>query len=99
MASAIATVLYPNDFTVYDVRVCQILGEFQGLTHIINYDRLRDGYANYIGAVQRATPAELSLRDKDRWLWGRSFYTELLQDVAEQFVHAKPERQLEAIES
>jgi hypothetical protein len=28
MASAILTVLYPADFTVYDVRVCDVLGDF-----------------------------------------------------------------------
>jgi len=99
MASAISTVLYPDDFTVYDVRVCDMLGEFHGLTHIINYDRLWDGYTKYLAAVQRAAPAELSLRDKDRWLWGQSFYNELLRDVADQFVHAKPEREPDAIES
>lgn len=46
MASAIATVLYPNDFTVYDIRVCEMLGDFHGLTYIIKYDRLWDGLRN-----------------------------------------------------
>src|SRR5450755_4494827 len=28
IASAVLTVLYPNDFTVYDVRVCEVLKDF-----------------------------------------------------------------------
>jgi hypothetical protein len=28
MATAILTVLYPEEFTVYDTRVCALLGEF-----------------------------------------------------------------------
>ena len=31
MASAILSVLYPKDFTVYDVRVCNVLGGFRSL--------------------------------------------------------------------
>jgi len=96
MASAIATVLYPSDFTVYDVRVCDMLRDFHGLTHIINYDHLWDGYAKYLAAVQIAAPRDLSLRDKDRWLWGKSFHDELLHDIAEGFAHAKPGRELDA---
>ena len=99
MASAIATVLYPSDFTVYDVRVCDMLGDFHGLTRIINYDRLWDGYARYLAAVQHAAPGDLSLRDKDRWLWGKSFPDELLQDIADGFAHAKPDPEFDAIES
>lgn len=29
MASAILSVLYPEEFTVYDVRVCNVLGDFK----------------------------------------------------------------------
>jgi hypothetical protein len=29
MASAILTVLYPESCTVYDVRVCDVLGDFR----------------------------------------------------------------------
>lgn len=42
MASAILTVLYPNDFTVYDVRVCDELNEFHGLKHMINFENIWD---------------------------------------------------------
>jgi hypothetical protein len=28
MASAILTVLYPSEYTIYDVRVCNVLGDF-----------------------------------------------------------------------
>src|SRR5205814_3432596 len=33
MASAILTVLYPDDFTVYDVRVCDLLRDFHGMAN------------------------------------------------------------------
>jgi hypothetical protein len=94
-ASAILTVLYPNEFTVYDIRVCNVLGDFHRLKHTINYERLWSGYLKYVAAVQRVAPEGLSLRDKDRWLWGRSFYIELLQDIADGFAHARPEREID----
>src|SRR3989442_860873 len=74
MASAVLAVLYPHDFTVYDIRVCAALGDFQWVQNRTHYDDLWDGYSKYIAAVKRASPAALSLRDKDRWLWGKSFY-------------------------
>jgi hypothetical protein len=95
----LATVLYPNDFTVYDFRVGDVLGDFHGLTHIISYDRLWDGYKKYLAAVQRAAPGKLPQRERDRWLWDKSFHDELLQDIADGFVHPKPEREIDEIES
>ncbi len=40
MASAILTVLYPDDFTVYDVRVCTSLGGFSDLANISKFEKL-----------------------------------------------------------
>jgi len=91
MASAILTVLYPNDFTVYDFRVCDALGDFHSLTNRIQFQSIWEGYERYVAAVREKAPAELSLRDKDRWLWGRSFQIELLQDIADEFARTKPE--------
>lgn len=85
MASAILTVLYPADFTVYDARVCDMLGDFKWVVNRTRYDDLWDGYARYSAAVKQAAPAELSLRDKDRWLWGKSFFEELQEDIATKF--------------
>src|SRR5262249_35190538 len=37
-ASAILTVLYPEEFSVYDVRVCDSLGDFHKLTNKARYE-------------------------------------------------------------
>lgn len=47
MASAILTVLYPNDFTVYDIRVCDELKDFHGLKHTTNFENIWSGYQAY----------------------------------------------------
>ena len=73
MASAILSVLYPDEFTVYDVRVCDQLGAFRHLGARSNLDRLWQGYMEYVERVQEAAPNHLSLRNKDRWLWAKSF--------------------------
>lgn len=81
MATAILTVLYPGEFTVYDVRVCDALGDFHTLRHTGNFDRLWRGYERFKAAVEQAAPPELSLRDKDRYLWGKSFHEQLVGDL------------------
>ncbi len=88
MASAILTVLYPEEFTVYDVNVCGELGDYQWVVNKSRFDDQWDGYTKYAEAVKKATPADLSLRDKDRWLWGRSFYKDLQQDIETAFARA-----------
>ena len=40
MASAILAVLYPEDFTVYDVRVCEALGDFKDAQNKTKFDDL-----------------------------------------------------------
>jgi len=81
MASAILAVLYPDDFTVYDTRVCGVLGEFHNLNNLVNFDNLWRGYQAYKHAVEESAPKGLTLRDKDRYLWGKSFYKQLLEDL------------------
>lgn len=85
MASAILTVLYPDEFTVYDERVCNMLGGFHNLKNLSNFDSLWRGYQDYKRKVEESTPGELSLRDKDRYLWGKSFYEQLLRDIKRGF--------------
>jgi len=85
MASAILTVLYPDSFTLYDWRVCEAIGEFSNLRDKTNFDSLWKDYEAFLAAVNKATPAEFSLRDKDRWLWGNSFCQQLKKDIAEKF--------------
>ena len=71
MASAILTVLYETEFTVYDTRVCMQLGlEYRPDREFS--DALWTDYEQYMRAVVNATPSHLSLRDRDRFLWGKS---------------------------
>jgi hypothetical protein len=87
MASAILTVLWPDEFTVYDDRVCGQLRQLGGPR--CNYSWLKnrdpehvwDGYCDYRNAVQRLTPRRLSLREKDGYLWGRSAAQQLERDL------------------
>jgi len=70
-ASAILTVLFPDKFTIYDRRVCKALGDFDKLANWKWSDKLWQEYQRLIAAVQSAAPSGLSLRNCDRWLWGR----------------------------
>jgi hypothetical protein len=85
MASAILTVLYPNDFTVYDVRACDQVKGFHTLAARQNADSLWRGYLDFKQAVERATPKRLSLRDKDRFLWARSRHDDLVSSIRRRF--------------
>lgn len=85
MASAILAVLYPDEFTVYDIRVCNALGGFHYLAQISSFERLWPEYQAFVQAVREAAPAELSLRDKDRYLWGKSFHDQLRSDIERRF--------------
>jgi len=89
MASAILTVLFPDSFTVYDVRVCDVLEENGYLYHSLTdkkfSDRLWDEYMDYINAVSTTAPEEYPLRDKDRYLWGKSFFDQLITDISNNF--------------
>lgn len=87
MATAILTVLWPKEFTVFDVRVCDELGDFHNLGNL-NAARVWPGYCRYRDAVVRAVPGSLSLRDKDRFLWGRSAARQLVSDIASAFSRA-----------
>jgi hypothetical protein len=82
MASAILTVLYLEEFSVYDVRVCDVLGGFSDAQYKTNFAMLWERYSAYLRAVRNAVPQCESLRDKDRYLWGKSFSTQLEADIA-----------------
>ena len=85
MATAILSVLYPEEFTIYDRRVCEVLGKFEKLKNITKFAKLWDGYVEFKRAVESRAPKGLSLRDKDRYLWGMSFANQLRSDVANGF--------------
>jgi hypothetical protein len=86
-ASAIATVLYPTSFTVYDFRVCEILKtnygakDFRYLAQRKFSDQLWREYIEFIDAVIVATPGLSTLRDKDRYLWGHSSFLQARADL------------------
>jgi len=81
-ASAILAVLYPDTFTVYDIRVCNILGRFHGLGDRRWSPALWSEYQAFAAAVRSAAPAGLSLRDCDRWLWGKHKQAAMTQELA-----------------
>lgn len=85
MASAILTVLWPEDFTVFDVRVCKEVAGFQGLGGCKDFNHVWEQYGDYRNAVRNAGPGFLSLREKDRYLWARSAAQQLEDDIASRF--------------
>ena len=79
IASALLTVLYPDDFTVYDVRVRGQL-EHPDITYA--KDNMQRYFSEYIPQVLKmgreiAQDSTLSLRDCDRVLWAKSWYEDL----------------------
>jgi len=85
MASAVLTVLYPEEFTIYDVRVCKELKNFESTKNQKPFDKLWESYEEYIKCVKSTVGENLSLRDKDRWLFGRSFAEQLEKDIENKF--------------
>ena len=88
MASAILTVLWPAEFTIYNVRVCAELKEFQKLGSR-PAGSVWSEYCRYMQAVDAAVPLRLSLRDKDRYLWGRSAVAQLRVDIERWEIEAR----------
>lgn len=66
MASAILTSLYPDDFTFYNIRVCDQQKNFQHLKGITDFDILWQGYTQFKSSVIEMSPNGLSLLDKNR---------------------------------
>ena len=85
MASSILAVLWPDEFTIYDVRVCDELGDFRWVGNLRKPSAVWAGYQQYLTAVRLAVPGDLRLRDKDRYLWGRSAMRQLEQDLRRGF--------------
>jgi hypothetical protein len=74
-ATAILTILYPEVFTVYDWRVCEEVGcDYEPWCSRDFSDALWSHYESFKQAVidYPHFPGNLSLRDKDRFLIGRS---------------------------
>jgi hypothetical protein len=96
MASAILAVLYPEDFTVYDIRVCDVLRDFKNAQYKTNFAALWECYSAYVIAVKGAVPEGSSLRDKDRFLWGKSFASQLQTDIQSSFGRGDSNAEFEA---
>ncbi|MBF0243888.1 MAG: hypothetical protein HQL31_01275 [Planctomycetes bacterium] len=83
MASAILTVLYPEKFTVYDVRVREMIGSPD--VQDKRFEELWNGYQDYLKKVEEYEPSVSDLRDKDRILWAKSFEKQLVNDIVSNF--------------
>jgi hypothetical protein len=80
-ATAILTLLYPKDFTVFDWRVCDELDMDYEPWHSRGFsDALWEYYLSFKKAVAQKGPQHLSLRDKDRFFIGRSFRRSIAED-------------------
>jgi hypothetical protein len=84
MASAILAVCYPDDFALYDYRVREQIKDFPDLT-TTNFDKLWDGYQEYIANICKLAPQQEKLRDKDRFLYGKSNAVQLRKDIQQSF--------------
>jgi hypothetical protein len=89
MASAILSVLYKDNFSVYDIRVCDMLREEYKTRKYHNiknwtFDRLWSGYEEYLEKVLELS-GKSSYREADRYLWGKSFYKQLKKDLVAGF--------------
>lgn len=85
MASAVLAMLYPEAFTVYDVRACDELGGFHDLANKTAFGSIWRGYTSFVEAVRAATPTGLGLRDKDRYLWAKNFVGQLEGELQRDF--------------
>lgn len=73
MATAILTVLYPNDFSVYDIRVREQLS----IPPIYSNEKY---FSEFLFKIKDFSKKQnLSLRNTDRYLWGKSFYEDLAE--------------------
>ncbi|MDP3469606.1 MAG: hypothetical protein Q8S11_14800 [Daejeonella sp.] len=91
MASAILTILYPNDFTIYDYRVAgelykKVEKKPVDLTNIGDKQNRWKAYLQFVKDVRNWEGSESqSLRTKDQCLWGKSFHDQLEEDLESMF--------------
>jgi hypothetical protein len=88
MLSTVLTVLFPERFTIYDYRVCSHpeFKKFEKLAYkMVDTEKYWELYQDYKKAVIRMTPSSMNLRQKDQYLWGKSFVIQLKEDIQNQF--------------
>ncbi len=79
MATAILTVLYPEEYTIYDYRVRKQIGidnDFAG-----RKNQVEQYFSEFIPRVKGNQGT--TLRDNDKYLWGKSFYQDLIVFLTE----------------
>jgi hypothetical protein len=86
-ASAILSVLYPEEFTIFDWRVCDELHDFHQLGGLNWSVKTWPKYQQFVAAVRKTAVRDgarpdSSLRDCDRWLWGQNKQNAMLEEVA-----------------
>ena len=79
MASAILAVLYPDDFTVYDVRV---RNQFNIDDFSDRKNQIEKYFSEFLPKVRNSSGK--NLREKDMRLWGKSFYTDLQKFIVQE---------------
>lgn len=80
-ATTVLAIISPDDFTVYDWRVCDELNLGYLLWRVFS-DRLWQDYKAFLRSLVDGTRAGFSLRDKDGFLIGRSMRKGIEQDLA-----------------
>jgi hypothetical protein len=83
--SAYLSVFYPNDFSIYDYRVCDMLDKHHKAKSKINRDSSWEAYQAYLADVKPFIPKGGTFRDADKILWGKSFYEGLVKNIEESF--------------
>ena len=77
MASAILAVYKPEKFVVYDYRGREILG----LKDFAYSKRVIERYFNEYLFLTNKQAVGKTAREKDMWLWGKSFYNDLIDFI------------------
>jgi len=85
IASAVLSVFWPDEFSVYDVRVCEQLGRFHRVGNRSAFESIWTGYQEYLVAVRLQSPAGITLRNCDRYLWGKSVAEQLASNLSREF--------------
>lgn len=91
-ASAVLTILFPENFTVYDIRVCNQLGGYHELATRRFSRGLWVEYQKFVEAVRSAAPANLTLRQKDHHLWGLSLMQQVRSELDAPVPARNPQR-------
>jgi hypothetical protein len=88
MASAILTILYPDKFTIFDIRAEEQVRDRSNLGAKTEFEAIWRGYLNFVELVKK-TGRGKTLREKDRYLFGKSRLQDLKRDIKANFKKGK----------